>query len=99
MELSKEELTKKFSILKKFENATWFSEEAIKDDCNHKELPLKATLALIEDLLDFIHKTKFKSNWEACFSMEVRLKQIKNLLCHFCEETEEEKTIKGSHLP
>jgi len=98
MKLSPKILIEKFSFLKKFEDQKWISEIAAKHDCNHKEIPLKATLELINDLIDFIDKTKFNSNWEQGFSIKVRLSQVKSLLLYFCEDNIEESTKKGSNL-
>ena len=95
MELSKTELLNKFNCLSKFQDQKWFSEEAIRADCNHKELPLKAAFHLIRDTIEFIDRTKFSSRWEEGFSTKVRLKQIEDLLRHFCEDTDHEKAIKG----
>jgi hypothetical protein len=98
MKLSKEELIIKFPQLEKFSNQKWLSDEAIKPDCNYKELPLKATFEMIKELLNFIEKTKFSSNWEMGFSVKNRIKQIESLLSHFCDNTIEEQAIKGTNL-
>ena len=98
MRLSKNELIQRFKTLEKFKDQKWFSEEAVKEDCNYKELPLKASFALLEDLIEYIEKIKFNSHWEMCFSVKTRINQIKDLLNHFCEDTEVEKTMKGSNL-
>ncbi len=95
---SKDILLKKFKILEKFQNQSWISQEAIKSDCNHKEIPLNCAFFMITDLLKFIEETKFNNNWEQGFSLKIRLNQIKDLLEYFCEDTEEEKTKKGSNL-
>lgn len=99
MRLDPKSLLEKFKSLEKFKDQKWFSEEAMKDDCNYKELPLKVTLVLIGDMLEFIEKTKFSSRWEEGFSIKVRLQQIKDLLTYFCDDTEDEKTRKGTNLP
>jgi hypothetical protein len=98
MYLSKKELLIKFPQLEKFKNQKWLEEEAIKSDCNYKELPLKAALELINDVIIFIDRTKFNSNWEAGFSTKTRLEQIRNLLQFFCEDNILEKTIKGTDI-
>lgn len=98
MKLSINELLLKFPCLNKFKDQDWFSEEAIRHDCNHKELPMKVALVLIQDMLDFIEKTKFNSRWEEGFSLKIRLQHVQDLLSFFCEDTEEEKTVKGSNL-
>jgi hypothetical protein len=98
MKLTSQELIKKFKSLEKFKDQKWFSEEAVKDDCDYKKLPLKAALALITDILAFIEKTKFNNKWEEGFSIKVRLQQMQDLLFFFCDDTEEEKTKKGSNL-
>jgi len=98
MRLSKPELLSKFKNLEKFKDQKWFSEEAIKSDCNYKELPLKAAKELINEIISFTETTKFSSNWELCFSVKTRLNQIKDLLDYFCEDTEQEKTLKGTNL-
>lgn len=98
MKLSKTELLNKFTCLSKFQNQKWFSEEATRHDCNYKELPLKAALHLIKDTIEFIERTKFSNRWEEGFSTKVRLKQIEDLLRHFCEDTDHEKVIRGTAL-
>ena len=95
MKLSKGELLRKFPELEKFKDQKWISEEAIKHDCNYKELPLKAALVMVKELKEFCQITRFKSSWEKCFSVEHRIDQIESLLLYFCEDTVEEKTIKG----
>jgi hypothetical protein len=98
MRLSRDSLLKKFSCLEKYKNQNWFSEEALKDDCNHKELPLRVALVLIQETIKFCDETKFSNRWEEKFSTKVRLQQIQDLLLSFCEDTEEEKTRKGTNL-
>lgn len=98
MKLSKEELIRKFPQLKKFQDQRWISDEAVKHDCNYKKFPLIATFELIKESLSFIETTKFSNNWEAYISIKVRLQQIEDLLLHFCEDTEQEKTIKGENI-
>jgi|GEM_PF-5937827 hypothetical protein len=98
MKLSARELMWKFPCLHKFKDHEWFSEEAVKWDCNHKELPMKITFLLIQDMLKFIEETKFTSRWEEGFSLKIRLQHARDLLSFFCDDTEEEKTIKGSNL-
>lgn len=98
MELGPDQLMWKFPFLHKFKDHEWFAEEAVKWDCNHKELPMKITFLLIQDMLKFIEETKFNSNWEAGFSLKIRLQHAKDLLSFFCEDTEEEKTMKGTNL-
>jgi hypothetical protein len=98
MNLSKLELLNKFECLNKFKDQKWISEEAIKADCNFKEIPLKASKALIDDTIGFIERTKFTNRWEEGFSVKIRLMQIKALLDHFCEDSDHEKTLKGSNL-
>ena len=98
MKLSRNELLNKFKNLEKFKDQKWFSEEAIKADCNYKELPLMAAKEMINDIISFTEKTKFSNNWEVCHSVKIRLQQIQDLLNFFCEETSKEKTLKGSNL-
>jgi len=98
VKLSKQELINKFPHLEKFKDQKWMAEEAIKSDCNYKELPLKAAILMIGELKEFCHSTRFGSAWEKCFSIEHRLKQIECLLAHFCEDTLEEKALKGTDL-
>jgi hypothetical protein len=95
MNLSKKELLKKFPELEKFKDQKWMEEESIKHDCNYKELPLKAAFFMIKELKEFCKSYKFTSNWEKGFSIEKRLKQLEKLLQHFCNDTEEEKALKG----
>ncbi len=98
MKLDKDSLLRKFPLLLKYKDQAWFSEESIKHDVNHKELPLRVAFLLIQDTIEFIEKTKFRNNWEAGFSIKIRLQHAKEVLSFFCEDTEEEKTIKGSNL-
>lgn len=98
MKLSPRELMLKFPCLNKFKDHEWFSEEAVKWGCNYKELPMKITLVLIQDMLHFIEETKFNSRWEEGFSLKIRLQHARDLLSFFCEDTEEEKTIKGTNI-
>lgn len=98
MKLSPRELILKFPFLKQFQNHEWFSEEAMKFDCNHKELPMRISFLLMQDMLDFIEKTKFSSRWEEGFSLKIRIQHARDLLSFFCEDTEEEKAVKGSNL-
>lgn len=98
MNLSIDELIEKFPELSKFKDQKWMAEEAIKHDCNYKELPLKAAFSMIKDVIYFIDKTKFTSDWEEKFSVKIRLKQIEKLLSYFCEDTQEEKAIKGTDI-
>lgn len=98
MKLSPRQLLLKFPFLKKFQNHEWFSEEAVKFDCNHKELPMRIALLLMQDMLKFIEETKFNSNWEQGFSLNIRIQHAISLLFFFCQDTEEEKTIKGTNL-
>lgn len=98
MILSKTILINKFKSLEKFKDQKWLSEESLKSDCNYKELPLHAAKVLIEDMILFTEKTKFTSTWELCHSVKIRLLQIQDLLNYFCEDTEHEKTLKGSNL-
>lgn len=98
MELNKNELLNKFKSLEKFKDQKWMSEEAIKADCNYKELPLKSALALIDELILYIERNKFRSQWEMCFSLKVQVEQLRQLLLYFCEDSESEKTIKGTNL-
>lgn len=98
MKLTPDLLMAKFPCLNKFKDSEWFSEEAMRYDCNHKELPMKITLILIQDMLTFIEKTKFNNRWEEGFSLKIRLEHARDLLDFFCQDTEEEKTVKGSNL-
>jgi hypothetical protein len=98
MKLSKISLINKFKNLEKFKDQKWFSEESLKSDCNYKELPLHAAKVLINDMILFTKKTKFSNTWELCHSVKIRLEQIRDLLDHFCEENDHEKTLKGSNL-
>jgi hypothetical protein len=98
MKLSKFELIDKFPQLNKFKNQKWMEEEAIKHDCNYKELPLKAAFEMINETIEFIEKTKFSNRWEEGFSIKARLNQIKDLLLHFCDDTIEEKALKGENI-
>lgn len=98
MKLSKEELIKKFPCLQKFQDQKWMAEEAVKHDCNYKELPLKSALKLIEDVLEFIERNKFSNKWEEGFSVKTRLNQVKDLLAYFCSDTQEERVIKGTDI-
>lgn len=98
MNLSKKSLIKKFPQLNKFKDQKWLAEEAIKEDCNYKELPLRAAFAMIQEVIEFIERTKFTSGWEEGFSIKIRLQQIESLLKYFCEDTIQEKTLKGSNL-
>jgi hypothetical protein len=98
MKLSPNELLNKFKCLEKFKDQKWLSEESIKEDCNYKQLPLKAALALIQEIISFIETTKFNSRWEEGFSIKIRLQQMNDLLLFFCEDTIEEKTRKGTNL-
>jgi hypothetical protein len=98
MKLSKEELIKKFPCLNKFKDQKWLSDESIKHDCNYKELPLKSALELINEIIEFSEKTKFSSNWEICFSIKKRLEQAKDLILYFCQDSSEEKFIKGDDI-
>lgn len=99
--LSKKELLEKFQFLKKFDNQIWLSEESIKEDCNYKKIPMIISFELIKSLTKFIDDTKFNSRWEEGFSIKIRLQQIEQLLEFFCEDTLQEKSLKGSnlHLP
>ncbi len=96
--LSQEELIEKFEFLKKFKDQTWLSQEAIKEDCNYKKIPMIISFELIKSTIDFIEKTKFRSNWECGFSIKIRLKQIEEVLKFFCQDTIVEKSLKGSNL-
>src|SRR5271169_340646 len=98
MKLSKIELINKFRNLEKFKDQKWFSDEAMKSDCNYKELPLHAAKIMIDDIILYTEKTKFSNNWEISHGVKIRLQQMKDLLNHFMEETEHEKTLKGSNL-
>lgn len=98
MKISPTEMMLKFPFLNKFKDHSWFLEEASKYESNHKELPMKITFLLIEDMLKFIEETKFINMWEEGFSLKIRLQHAKDLLSFLCEDTEEEKTIKGSFL-
>ena len=98
MKLQPSDLLRKFPCLNKFKDQKWFSEEALSSDCNYKELPLKACLLLIKDMLEFIEKTKFTSRWEEGFSLKIRLQHAESLLLFFCEDSEKEKTLKGTNL-
>ncbi len=98
MKLSKEELIKKFKILEKFKDQKWIEDEAIKSDCNYKEIPLKCALELIKDIIHYLEKNKFNSNWESYFGVKKRLEQVKDLLFYFCEDSIKEKTIKGTNI-
>ena len=95
---SNERLLLNFKFLNKFKDQKWLSEESMKNDVNHKELPLRACFALIEELKKYLEETKFKSNWEMNFSTRIKLEQMQSLLLYFCEDTEEEKVRKGSIL-
>lgn len=95
MKLSRGELLRKFPELKKFENQKWLQEESIKADCNYKEIPLKAAFIMIENAIQFAESGKFSSNWEFSHSLKIRLQQIRDLLKHFCEDTIEEKAVRG----
>ena len=98
MKLSLPCLLKKFPALEKFKDQKWLVEESTSAHCNYKELPLKAAHAMIVDLLNFIEKTKFKSYWEAGFSLKIRLEQIESLLLYFSQDTIQEKTLKGDNI-
>jgi hypothetical protein len=98
MKLSKNLLMKKFPELKKFENQKWISEEAIKQDCNYNRIPLEASFAMIRNAISFLDQHRFSNNWEMCHSVKIRLQQIEDLLCFFCEKTIEEKTLKGENI-
>ena len=98
MKLNRTELLNKFKNLEKFKDQKWFSEEAIKSDCNYKELPLMAAKAMIVDIIEFTEKTKFSNNWEVSHSVKIRLEQVQDLLDYFCGKTEKEKTLEGSNL-
>jgi hypothetical protein len=98
MKLSPIQLIQKFPQLKRFENQKWLSEECIKEDCNYKEIPLLACFEMIKMTIEFIEKTKFNGHWEEGFSVKHRLFQMRDLLSYFCEDTIEEKTVKGDNL-
>lgn len=98
MKLSRKELLNKFKNLEKFKDQAWFSEEAIKSECNYKELPLMAAKVMIKEIISFTESTKFSNNWEVCHGVKIRLQQIEDLLNFFCEKTEKEKTLSGSNL-
>ena len=98
MKLTKLALINKFRNLEKFKDQKWFSDEAVKSDCNYKELPLHAAKMMIKDMISFCEATKFNNEWEMNFSVRVRLNQILDLLDHFTEVTNLEKTLKGSNL-
>jgi len=98
MKLDRESLLRKFPLLLKYKDQSWFSEESIKHDCNHKELPLRIAFLLIKDTIDFIEKTKFNNRWEEGHSIKIRLQHAQEVLSFFCEDTEEEKTMKGTNL-
>lgn len=98
MKLSKKELMSKFPQLEKFENQKWICEESIKHDCNYKEIPLKVSFELIKELISFLESQKFSNNWELCFSVKSRLKQLESLLSYFCRDTLVEETLKGNNL-
>src|ERR1700761_1766483 len=87
MRLSKAELLKKFPELNKFKDQKWMEEESIKSDCNYKELPLQAAFIMIQNVMDFAESGKFSNNWEFSHSVKIRLKQIRDLLKHFCKDT------------
>ena len=98
MKLTLELLLIKFPFLHKFKDEEWFINQSMRYDCNNKELPLHIAFLLISDMLKFIEETKFNSRWEEGFSLKIRLQHMQDLLFFFCEDTEEEKTIKGSLL-
>jgi hypothetical protein len=98
MKLGKLALINKFKNLEKFKDQKWFSEEALKSDCNYKELPLHAAKMMIKDMIKFCEQTKFNSTWELNFSVKIRLIQLQDLLDHFCDQTDYEKTLNGSNL-
>lgn len=98
MILSKKALMKKFPQLERFKDQKWLEEEAIKSDCNYKEIPLKCSLLLISEMIDFCQQNRFNSNWEFQHSIQIRLKQIESLLKHFCEDSNMERTIKGKDI-
>lgn len=98
MKLSIPELLKKYPKLAQFQDQRWMQEASLKSNVNHKEIPLKAALCLIEDTVNMLESTKFNNHWENQFSTQIRLKQIRDLLLYFCEDTEEEQTLKGTNL-
>ena len=98
MKLGRKQLLEKFKVLEKFKDQKWLSDEAVKGDCNYKELPLQAAFCLINDMIEFVERTKFNNRWEEGFSTKIRLEQIRDLLAFFCEDTEEEKSRKGTNL-
>jgi hypothetical protein len=96
--LSPDEMLRKFPFLEKYKNQKWLEQNTIDQKINFKEIPLQCTFVLIEELLNFIERTKFNSHYEEYLSTKVRLRQIKELLHYFCEDSEEEKTKKGTNL-
>ena len=98
MKLSIPELLKKYPKLAQFQDQKWLQEASLKSNVNHKEIPLMAALCLIDDVLYMLDNTKFNSNWEKQFSIQIRMKQIKDLLLYFCEDTKEDQTLKGTNL-
>ena len=98
MYLSKGELIRKYPQLEKFKDQKWLSEAVLKADCNYKEIPFFASLILIDEIIDFIERTKFSNRWEEGFSIKLRLQQIRSLLNHFCEDTDQERALKGTDV-
>ena len=98
MILSIKELINKFPSLKKFENQKWIVDNAINQIISDKEIPLHCTLLLIQDLINYLEKTKFNSNWESFYGTKTRLKQIESLLLYFCEDSQNEAAKKGTDV-
>lgn len=95
MNLTPRQLLEKFPVLKKFESQQWITDLANSSECNYNEIPMRCAFELISELRDYVKKTKFISNWEFCFSMQIRLEQIESLLKFFCEDSLERKVLRG----
>jgi hypothetical protein len=98
MKLSKKELLKKFPQLSTYADPEWIEKQSLSNNTNFKAIPFLATLDMIESLMDFCEDTKFSSAWEKNFSIRVRLKQIKELIEYFSQNSDVENTLLGVNL-
>ena len=80
MKLSKDELIKKFPAFKKYENKDWLQKLFLKNFSNLNDIPFSLCECLLNDLMEFLEKTKFSSRWEENFSTKVRVKQMLDIL-------------------
>jgi hypothetical protein len=97
MEIGKTQLLNKFPFLKKFENSDVIKQLSLTQEMTYDDLYFNLSILLIEDLKDFIERTKFTSRWEEGFSIKIRLNQILDLIRYVKHRNTIEQSLTHHH--